>query len=120
MQIDASELTNFAHELKAHVAKHPAMAKAIVKKTAKDIEASAKAIAPVDTGNLRNSIKTSDLRTVSQSAPSAEVRASAIYAQYLEFGTSRMAPQPFMGPAASKHEPAFLKAMEELINKPFH
>ncbi|WP_417374140.1 HK97-gp10 family putative phage morphogenesis protein [Glutamicibacter protophormiae] len=117
MKIDASALTNFAFELKAHIAKQPTLAKNIVKKTAKDIEATAKTLAPVDTGFLRGSIKTSDLRTVSKDNPSAEVRTSANYATYLEFGTSRMAARPFMSPAAAKHEPAFLAAMQQLISK---
>lgn len=119
MKIDASALTNFAFELQAKINAQPTMAKNIVKKTAKDIEATAKTLAPVDTGFLRGSIKTSDLRTVSKDNPSAEVRASANYATYLEFGTSRMAARPFMSPAANKHEPAFLAAMQQLIGKSF-
>lgn len=91
------------------------LAKVVVKKTAKDIESTAKSIAPVDTGFHRGAISTSDLRGVSQDSPSAEVRASALYAPYLEFGTSRMPPQPSLGPAADKHEAAFLAAMEQIL-----
>ncbi|MNI82213.1 hypothetical protein D3C73_1389020 [compost metagenome] len=117
MSFDASELRSLAADLGTVPKIAGQLAKVAVKKTAKDIEATAKTLSPVDTGNLRSSIKTSDLRGVSQDSPEAEVRASANYAIYQELGTSRMAPQPFMRPAADKHEPAFLKAMEELASK---
>ena len=91
------------------------LAKVAVKKTAKDIEGTAKTLAPVRTGFHRGAIKTSDLRSVSQDSPEAEVRASAHYAVYLELGTSRMAARPSLGPAADKHEPAFIAAMEQII-----
>lgn len=117
MSFDASEFLTLGKNLGNVSKRTGTMAKAVVKKTAKDIEKSAKTLAPVDTGNLKNSITTSDLRNVTQESPSAEVRASANYAQYLEFGTSRMPAQPFMGPAAKKHGPEFMAAMAEIIEK---
>lgn len=117
MSFDASELRALSVELGTVPKAAGKLAKIVVKKTAKDIEATAKTLAPVDTGNLRSSIKTSDLRGVSQESPSAEVRASANYAVYQELGTSRMAPQPFMGPAADKHAPAFQEAMAQIAAK---
>lgn len=80
----------------------------VVAKAAHDVEATAKTLAPVDTGALRNSISTS-LR-----GASAEVGPTVNYAPYVEFGTSRMAPQPYMGPAADRVEPGFVAAMEQL------
>lgn len=115
MQFDASQLRQLGVELGIHASNVPNKARVVVKKTAKDIEATAKKLAPVDTGNLRSSITTSDLRGVSRNSLSAEVRASASYSVYLEMGTSRMAPQPFMRPAADTHEPAFMAAMEKII-----
>lgn len=119
MRFDASELRNLAADLGKVPKISGQLAKVAVKKTAKDIEATAKTLAPVDTGNLRSSIKTSDLRGVSQDSPSAEVRASANYAVYVEMGTSNPAypRQPFMGPAADKHTPAFQEAMAQLAAK---
>lgn len=117
MTFDASELRNLSVELGTVPKVVGQLAKTVVKKTAKDIESTAKTLAPVDTGFLRSGIKTTDLRNVSQESPSAEVVASASYSPYLEFGTSRMAPQPFMRPAADKHADAFEQAMAQIIEK---
>ena len=52
-----------------------------------------------DTGTLRNSI------ILTQPAPlRVRISANAPYAAFLEFGTSRMAARPFMGPAARKNK----------------
>lgn len=117
MSFDASELRALSVELGTVPKVAGKLAKTVVKKTAKDIESTAKTLAPVDTGFLRSSIGTSDLRNVTQDSPTAEVVASASYSPYLEFGTSRMAPQPFMRPAADKHADAFEQAMAQIIEK---
>lgn len=90
-------------------------AQQVLRKTALDIEADAKAFAPVDTGNLRNSIGHSDLRTVGQSGVlEAEIGPTASYGAYVELGTSRMAPHAYMGPALDRRAPGFVAAMEAL------
>ncbi|MFJ2621368.1 HK97-gp10 family putative phage morphogenesis protein [Glutamicibacter sp. NPDC087344] len=119
IDFDTSELVTFANELLAVVQKVPSQTQSVVNKTAKDIEATAKAIVPVDTGNLRSSINTQPSRGASRSSVTigADVVAGTKYAKYLEFGTSRMTARPFMGPASAKHEPAFLAAMQQLVSK---
>lgn len=80
-----------------------------LRKTAFDVVRSAKNRAPVDTGNLKSSIGATfsgDLH--------AEMGPTADYGYWVEFGTSRMAPQPYMGPAADTHFPAFEQAILEL------
>ena len=80
-----------------------------VGKTLKDIERSAKERAPVDTGNLKDSIG------VTRHSPlSGEVGPTAEYGYWVEMGTSRMAPQPYMAPAADIHLPLFEQAIVEL------
>lgn len=81
----------------------------VVRKTAFDIKRTSKSIAPVDLGTLKGSIDVSFL-----SPTSAEIGPTVDYGDYVERGTSRMAPQPYMGPAADKHQPAFEAAMEQL------
>lgn len=89
-------------------------ARQVVRKTAYDIEATAKSIVAVDTGNLKSSISHSDLRIGTTGSLVAEIGPTANYGEFLETGTRRMAAQPFMGPAADRHEPAFNEAMAQL------
>lgn len=85
-------------------------ASAVVRKVAFDTEADAKALAPVDTGMLRNSVTTA----VMGDGLTAAVVATASYAFWVETGTSRQAPQPFMGPATDRNTPLFHEAMSQL------
>ena len=87
----------------------------IVRKAALDVEAYAKQYVPVDTGFLKNSIH-AVIRTNSWRVYAAEVIAEAFYANFVESGTSRMSPQPFMGPALDRVMPGFVAAMESIAN----
>jgi len=62
----------------------------------------------VDTGALRNSIGTN------VTGLSAEIGPTVNYAPYQEYGTSRMAAHPYMGPAADEVTPGFVSAMEQI------
>lgn len=44
----------------------------------------------------------------------ASIGPTTSYAPYLEFGTRRMSPRPFMGPALDAVEPSFTAAMGQL------
>lgn len=115
MSSDASELRRLASSLGAAGSRTGKLAQIVIRKSAKDVESIAKSIAPVDTGNLKSSIGTSDLRTVGQSGSlSAEIGPTASYGVFLELGTSRMAPQPFMGPALDRVAPGFEQAVTQL------
>ena len=52
-----------------------------------------------DTGYLVNNIK----RKMDMDKLGGEVRSRANYSKYLEYGTSKMMPRPFMFPALEKH-----------------
>lgn len=74
----------------------------------------AEALVPFRTGKLWKSIDYSVEQVPSNIGPIVgELFANTDYAQYVEFGTSRMAAQPFIRPAyeAHKHE-----LMEEIAN----
>jgi len=65
------------------------------------VEAKAKELCPVDTGLLRSSIT-----PVIASWAEAYVGTNTQYAPYVEFGTKKMAAQPFL-------EPAFLEGQKQ-------
>ena len=44
----------------------------------------------------------------------AAVEATASYSAYIEWGTSKMQPQPFMRPAQERNTPGFLEAISQL------
>lgn len=76
------------------------VARAAVKKVAEDIARDARQLVPVDTGDLQASITTESLTAGKE----AEVQVGEDYAGFVEFGTVKMAAQPYLGPAAEQHE----------------
>lgn len=87
---------------------------AVIAKCSADLVALAQPLCPVDTAATRNSIHTTVIGPyVSVTGP------TTWYAPFLEFGTSRMAPRPFMGPATTLIEPGFAKAAAQLGVAPF-
>lgn len=77
---------------------------------ARIVETHAKLLAPVDTGFLRNSI------TVDEVTPQeATIAPHTDYAEFVEFGTSRSAAQPYMRPALDEHEGEILAAIEATV-----
>lgn len=111
--IDTSELNRLAVDLGKAPAKAVVLGSRAIRKTAADIEGTAKQLAPVDTGNLRNSISSS----VSLTGLVAEIGPTADYAAYVEEGTSKMAPQPYLAPAFSRHSGELVKAFEQISDK---
>lgn len=88
-------------------------ADAFCAKAAHDIEAIAKANAPVDTGTLRNSIKAVKIATAVW-----RVIVGVEYGLYVEWGTVHMAAQPYLQPAVNTVRPQFLAAMRTLVTSP--
>jgi HK97 gp10 family phage protein len=85
-------------------------AKAATEAAAK-VQATAKSLAPKLTGALANSITTD----VTQNG--AEVGPTVRYAPFVEYGTSKDSPQPFMGPAAERHEDEFAQLLSDLVGE---
>lgn len=101
---------------------------------AKSIQATAKDLCPVDTGQLQNSIEVGDLPD-DGSVVGVEIAPHTEYAAYVEYGTGQrgdpsvshredwkgQAPQPYMYPALKAHEkeiPVHVKsALQAAINK---
>jgi HK97 gp10 family phage protein len=77
---------------------------------ARVVETYAKTLVPVDTGTLKNSIQVDEVTD-----RMAEIAPHTDYAEHVEFGTSRMAAQPYMRPALDEHEREILQAIEDHV-----
>ena len=71
-------------------------------------EGYAKKLAPVDTGNLRNSIT----HEVDDGEHAVYIGTNVEYAPYQELGTIHMKAQPFLKPAVADHSNEFRKIFE--------
>lgn len=115
MGIDGSAMRRLSRDLRSAGDKAGPLVSLVVRKAALDTERDAKTAAPVDTGNLRSSI-TTDVTDTGTSV-SAEVGPTANYGLFVEVGTSRMAAQPFMGPALDRNGPLMERAFDQIIDR---
>lgn len=108
MQIsfNVAGLDSFRGTLEQASAKVEGLAGQVVRKTAADIQAEAKSRAPVDIGTLRDSIHAKQ-----DGALAATVSPSVNYGVYVEMGTSRMGPQPYLFPALEAKTEPFVAAL---------
>lgn len=91
------------NRIPALIAAVEANSRMAVKKNADLLRDEAKRRAPVATGELRNSI----VSTSVTAGKTAEVHVGAEHGIYNEYGTYKMAPQPFFGPACEAVAPEF-------------
>lgn len=66
-------------------------------------EGYAKRLCPVDTGRLRNSIT----HVTSYGAKAVCIGTNVEYARYVEYGTRKQKPQPYLRPAAADHQETY-------------
>lgn len=92
-------------------AKLPDAVAQVVETSAFVIEGEAKVLAPVDTGNLRASYQTEKTRP---DGTQFLVGTNVEYAPFVEFGTSKMAAQAHLTPAAEQERPNFIRDMSNL------
>ncbi len=95
------------HDIEARVARSISVKRLVLGLT-QHVNREAKRKVPVRTGNLRRSI--SYAVSEENGAPVGIVKASAFYAAFVEFGTSRMSPRPFLRPALGTIE-GYLKGL---------
>lgn len=126
--IDLHEVYQLADDIEANAAKVPVKARLVVGKWGHDVQADAQTGAPVDTGNLKNSISTD----ITDDGLGFEVGPTAEYGDYVEQGTHGPYPienafgwgitvmhpgepaQPYMGPAFDRRMEAGVAAFGEL------
>jgi len=112
--LDVSEVRGLASRITTNAGRVGAQASALLRKTAFDIEADAKILAPVDTGTLESSISTTITGDGRNGSMSAEIGPTVEYAIYQEYGTSTQSGTPFMGPAFDRRAPAFNEGLAQL------
>ena len=81
----------------------------VVKKATFDVEAYAKVFVPVKTGFLESTIG------AEVEGASGVINVGADYGPHVEFGTYKMAAQPFLNPAVEAVRPAFNAALRQIF-----
>lgn len=87
------------------------VAKTVVAKNGSRLQQDAMYHAPIDTGFLRRSIGLE----IEDDGLTADVKATAHYAGYVELGTRFMAAQPYMKPAFNVVKPKFVADLKKLV-----
>lgn len=84
----------------------------VVRASAQRVVSTAQQLVPVDTGATKGSIHA----TTRQNGfdLEAQIGPTTEYAPYLEYGTVRMAPHAFMGPALDRETPGFVAAIGQI------
>ena len=85
--------------------------KRVVRHNGAEMQEKAQRNAPVDTGTLKRSIGLE----ITDSGMTAEVRPTADYAPYVEYGTRFMEAQPYLKPAFDEQKEKFKKDMKKLV-----
>ena len=109
-QIDVTQILDLSADRGRASDRVQTMGRSLVQASAAMVERGAKGKAPVDTGALRSSIHTQ----LGDGGMSASIAPGVHYAVYLEYGTRRMAAQPFMGPAFQGVIPMFVEGVAQL------
>lgn len=112
LRFDMSQVAALSADLGKASGQATKLGQVLVRATAANVERAAKTNAPVDTGNLRNSITTQ----ISGGGMTAEIGPAAAYGIYVEMGTRRMRPQPYMLPALQSQQGAFEQAVSQIVD----
>lgn len=108
------DLNRVAVTLKAAGVRAQVQGDRLTRSAAFAVQANAMVIAPVDTGTLRQSITVEFHGGLLAGGLVAVVAPQVSYGYFVEFGTSRQAPQAFMGPSLDRVTPAYVAAIAAL------
>lgn len=85
-----------------------------LKNNAEEVKRNAIAKAPKDTGFLKGNINTNYPANTK-----AEIKSAATYSGYVEYGTRKMAAQPFMRPSLEQQQGKMQKDFRDAVRKGF-
>ena len=105
MSFQITGLNNLIADLGSEATQAVTRARAVVQASASKVKDTAKSLVPEDTGELKASISYST--RMHQGGAEAEIGPTARHGVFVEWGTSKMAPQAFMGPALDRHGAEF-------------
>ena len=117
ISVDASGLNQLTADLLGASRRARHEASAIVRDSIDAVVGTAQAIVPVDTRRTQRSIHAAAAGTDRPPAAGdldVEAGPTTHYAPDLEYGTSKMGPRAFMGPALDRHTPQFVERMQRL------
>lgn len=117
IDVDLSEVRAFSSRLSTVGIRLGATHSAVFRKTVHDIQADAQALAPVDTGALRNSVTSTITGDGRSGAMVAEIGPTVDYGVHQEYGTSTQPGTPFMGPAFDRRVPGYAEALAILAEQ---
>lgn len=109
----------FIAQLARSVATLAGEVEAVTAETAEKVAADARGRVPERTGLLASTIRT-EKASATAGVVGATVAAgggSVDYAGFVEYGTSRMAPQPYMRPAVDRALPAWESSVADIVEQ---
>jgi HK97 gp10 family phage protein len=110
IQFDASEIHRLADDLEQAGPRAVERTQAVISKTGHDVVATAQQLVPVDTGHLKSTVGVD----FDAGGLGFEAGPTASYGGYVELGTSRMGPQPYLFPAFDRHLTSAFQALEQV------
>lgn len=108
VDVNTAEAHRLAADFGVLSASAAAKAAKLVAKAAEDVKQEARRRAPVRSGKMRDSI------SVSISGLTAEIGPTVYWAPFIEYGTVRQRPQPFMWPAADIAERRMMREAQKI------
>ena len=114
IDVDTAELKRLAAQLETESGRVGRETAAAIRKGGKEIAKAAANSAPVRTGALKGAIESNAYGDGRSSSMVAVVGTSIRQGAFQEYGTSRHAAQPFLGPALAAKGPAIVDELERI------
>ncbi len=118
-QWDVSEVVALGGGWDAALGRVPKIVQDQLLKAGEKVADRGRALAPKATGKLAGSIEATLISQNFGADVAVEVGPTAFYGRYVEHGTAKMAPRPYMSPAADQEASAIADAVADAIAEVF-